>query len=126
MMPRVLVVDDDTLYAEAAAAILSLDDRLEVVGRAADGREAVELAHELQPDVVVMDVHMPVVDGIEATRRLTAELPDVRVVLVTSSSADEDRLHAREVGAHVFLRKQLGDDALLEAALAAAREEVAS
>jgi DNA-binding NarL/FixJ family response regulator len=125
MMPRVLVVDDDTLYAEAAAAILSLDDRLEVVGRAADGREAVELAHELQPDVVVMDVHMPAVDGLEATRRLTAELPAVRVIVVTSSSDDTDRLRAREAGAHVFLRKQLGDDALLEAALAAARQEVA-
>lgn len=101
MMPRILVVDDDTLYAEA-----------------------VELARELRPDVVVMDVHMPVVDGLEATQRLLDELPGIRVVLVTSSTADEDRRRAREVGAHTFLRKELGSDVLLEATLTAAREEV--
>ena len=68
MMPRVLVVDDDTLYAEAATATLVEDGEIEVVGRAADGREALELALALRPDVVVMDINMPVMDAlVEAT-----------------------------------------------------------
>lgn len=124
MMPRVLVVDDDTLYAEAAEIILSLDDRIEVVGRAVDGRKAVEQALALRPDVVVMDIHMPGMDGIEATRRLLNSMPFLRVVLITSSTADEDRRRAREVGAYTFLGKSLGDEALLEATLSAARETV--
>ncbi len=64
MTPRVLVVDDDSLYAEAAMAILRQDDRLDVVGRASDGREAVELALSLRPDVVLMDIEMPVMDAL--------------------------------------------------------------
>jgi DNA-binding NarL/FixJ family response regulator len=91
MMPRVLVVDDDSLYAEAATAILRQDDRLDVVGRACDGREAVQLAQSLRPDVVLMDIEMPVMDGIEATRSLRRLLPSARVVVVTSSASEADR-----------------------------------
>ena len=125
MMPRVLVVDDDTLYAEAATEILVQDGELEVVGRAADGREAVELALSLRPDVVVMDIHMPVMDGIEATRSLRRLLPSTRVVVVTSSPSASDRWGARGAGAHAFLTKELGSDALVEAALSAGLEAAA-
>src|SRR4051794_9761980 len=124
MMPRVLVVDDDTLYAEAATAILE-DGELEVVGRAADGREAIELALALRPDVVVMDINMPVMDGLEATRSLRRLLPSTRVVVVTSSPSCSDRWNARGAGAHAFLAKELGTDALVEATLSAALEAVA-
>ena len=119
MMPRVLVVDDDSLYAEAATAILRQDDRLDVVGRACDGREAVQLALSLRPDVVLMDIEMPVMDGIEATRSLRRLLPSARVVVVTSSASEADRRGARGAGAHAFLTKELGSDALVEATLEA-------
>lgn len=125
MMPRVLVVDDDTLYAEAAMAILVQADGLEVVGRAADGREAVELALSLRPDVVLMDINMPVMDGLEATRSLRRLLPSARVVVVTSSSSAADRRSARGAGAHAFLTKELGTDALVEAAFSAGLEAAA-
>ena len=124
MRPHVLVVDDDTLFAEAATAVLESDRRVEVVGRAADGREALALAQALRPHVVLMDIHMPVMDGLEATRRLRASLPSARVVVVTSSPSADDRRAAREAGAHAFLAKELGTEALVEAALSAGREAV--
>ena len=124
MTPHVLVVDDDTLYAESVAAVLEQDGRLDVVGQAADGREALELALALLPDVVLMDIQMPVMDGLEATRYLLRSLPATRVVLVTSSDLSDDRKSAARVGAHAFLRKDVGVDALLEAALAAGLETV--
>jgi DNA-binding NarL/FixJ family response regulator len=122
MMPRVLVVDDDTLYAEAATAILAQEGSLDVVGRAADGREAVELALALRPDVVLMDINMPVMDGLEATRSLRRLLPSARVVVVTSSQSEADRRSAHGAGAHAFLTKDLGSGALVEAALSAGLE----
>ena len=125
MMPRVLVVDDDTLYAEAATATLVEDGEIEVVGRAADGREALELALALRPDVVVMDINMPVMDGLEATRSLRRLLPSTRVVVVTSSPSASNRWSARGAGAFAFLAKELGTDALVEATLSAALEAVA-
>ena len=125
MMPRVLVVDDDTLYAEAATATLVEDGEIEVVGRAADGREALELALALRPDVVVMDINMPVMDGLEATRSLHRLLPSTKVVVVTSSPSASNRWSARGAGAYAFLAKELGTDALVEATLSAALEAVA-
>ena len=125
MMPRVLVVDDDTRYAEAATATLVEDGEIEVVGRAADGREALELALALRPDVVVMDINMPVMDGLEATRSLRRLLPSTKVVVVTSSPSASNRWSARGAGAYAFLAKELGTDALVEATLSAALEAVA-
>jgi DNA-binding NarL/FixJ family response regulator len=125
MKPRILVVDDDPLYTEAATAILAEDGRVEVVGCAENGREAVERALALQPDVVLMDIQMPLLDGIEATRCLRRMLPDVRIVLVSSSTSTADRRRAREAGAFAAIAKGLGTDALIEAALTAA-EAVAS
>jgi DNA-binding NarL/FixJ family response regulator len=120
MKPRILVVDDDPLYTEAATAILAQDGRVEVVGSANDGREAVERALVLQPDVVLMDIQMPLLDGIEATRCLRRVLPSARIVLVSSSTSTADRRRAREAGAFAAIAKALGTDALIEAALSAA------
>ena len=122
MTPHVLVVDDDTLFAEAVTATLQQDGRLDVVGSAANGQEAVQLALELRPDVVLMDIHMPVLDGFETTGRLRRLLPSTRVVLVTASSSADDRKRATQAGAFAFLTKDLGSEALVEAALAAALE----
>jgi DNA-binding NarL/FixJ family response regulator len=125
MTPHVLVVDDDKLFAEMITALLEEDGRLAVVGQAADGREAVELTIALSPDVVLMDLHMPVLDGLEATRRIRRLRPDTRVVVITSSTAEEDRRHARETGAHIFLPKGVGAEALVEAVLTVAQQAVA-
>ena len=107
------------LFAEALTAILSTDARIEVVAQAGDGREAVELARELRPDVVVMDVAMPVMDGIDATRTIRNELPATAVVVVTGSAATSDVSRAREAGAAAYVTKdQIAEDlvhAILEA-----------
>src|SRR5439155_537250 len=113
--PHVLVVDDDTLYAESLVAVLEHDGRLDVVGQAADGREAVELALALLPNVVLMDIYMPVMDGLEATRCLLRSLPDTRVVLVTSSDLPDDRKGAARVGAFAGSSEREVVDAMLEA-----------
>lgn len=102
---RVLIADDHDLFAEALTVTLQLDERLEVVGRARDGREAIELASSLQPDVVLMDLHMPVLDGVEATREVRQLSPETRVVVVTSSTSTEDERRAREAGASAYVRK---------------------
>lgn len=113
---RVLVADDHDLFAETLVVLLAGDDRIEVVGRAADGAEAVRLAGMHRPDVVLMDVHMPGVDGIAATSALGTVSPAVRVVMLSSSSAVEDVERARDAGAAGYLTKD-ADAARIKAEL---------
>jgi DNA-binding NarL/FixJ family response regulator len=116
----VLIADDQRLFAEALEAILSSDGRIEVVGQAFDGRTAVELARERRPDVVLMDIAMPLMDGIEATREIHDELPDTRVIVLTGSAATHDVSRARTAGAIGYVTKdQIAGD-LLQAILDAA------
>ena len=100
-MIRVLVVDDEALLRTAFSSLIEAEDDLEVVGEAADGRQAVELAGSLAPDVVVMDVRMPVMDGIEATRRITGP----RVLILTTFDLDEYVFDALRAGASGFALK---------------------
>lgn len=102
---RVLIADDHRLFAEALEAILAADERIEVVGQAADGSQAVELARTLAPDVVLMDVSMPVLDGFEATREIRAAEEDVRVLMLTGSNSRADVDRSREVGASGYMTK---------------------
>lgn len=102
---RVLLADDHDLFAEALTVTLELDERLDVVGRARDGREAVELVAALHPDIVLMDLNMPVLDGVEATREVTRLSPETHIVVVTSSSSGEDERRARQAGANAYVRK---------------------
>ena len=102
---RVLDADDHDLFAETLVALLGSDDRIEIVGRAADGAEAVRLACEHAPDVVLMDVHMPGMDGIDATLALRVQCPAVRVVMLSSSSAVEDMQRSGLAGAVGYLTK---------------------
>lgn len=111
---RVLLADDHQLYAETLELLLALDDRIEVVGRASSGAQAIALAVGLRPDVILMDVHMPCVDGIRATRTVKALLPGVRVLMLSSSAAAEDVERARAAGASGYLTKDAAGPAIAE------------
>ena len=117
---RVVIADDQRLFAEALEAILSTDGRISVVGRAADGRAAVDLAQEESPDVVLMDIAMPVMDGIEATEAIREQVPETRVIVLTGSEAPHDVSRARAAGAAGYVTKdQIAGDlvrAILDAA----------
>jgi DNA-binding NarL/FixJ family response regulator len=120
---RVLLVDDQALFREALATLLGARPEVEVVGEAGNGHQALERAAALQPDVVLMDLHMPVLDGIAATRRLTVEQPGVRVLALTTFDDDEDVFAALRAGALGYLLKDVSSDRLVEAVLSAARGE---
>ena len=117
MTTGVLVVDDQALLRTAFSSLIDAEDDLEVVGEAADGRQAVELAASLAPDVVVMDVRMPVMDGIEATRQITSgQGPSgARVLILTTFDLDEYVFEALRAGASGFALKSLPLDELLNA-----------
>jgi DNA-binding NarL/FixJ family response regulator len=102
---KVLIADDHRLFAEALRAILSADERIEVVGLAASGEDAVSKAGRLAPDVVLMDISMPGLDGVEATRRILDVRPEARVLMVTGSDAQEDVDAARSAGASGYVTK---------------------
>ena len=102
---RVLIADDHRLFAEALQAILASEKRIEVVGQASDGREAVQLARKLDPDVVLMDVSMPVLDGFEATREIRAASEDTRVLMLTGSNSRADVDRSRAAGASGYVTK---------------------
>jgi DNA-binding NarL/FixJ family response regulator len=120
---RVLLVDDQALFREALGTLLSVRTDIEVVGEAADGDQALRQAATLHPDVVLMDLRMPVLDGIAATRRLRAEQPDVRVLALTTFDDDEDVFAALRAGAVGYLLKDVSSQRLAEALVAAARGE---
>ena len=102
---RVLIVDDHDLFVDALRALLETEPGIDVVATAPNGREAVERVVELEPEVVLMDVSMPVLDGFEATRAIRKRAPSTRVLFVTGSNAEEDLERAREVGATGYISK---------------------
>jgi DNA-binding NarL/FixJ family response regulator len=112
---RVLIVDDDELMRAGLRGVLSTAGTIEVVGEAGDGRDAVYRAGRLQPDVVLMDVRMPDVDGITATRQVLAEVPDVRVVILTTFEQDDYIFGALRAGASGFLLKRTRPEDLVAA-----------
>ena len=123
MTVRVLLVDDQALFREALGTLLGTRGDIEVVGEAGDGAEALRRAADLAPDVVLMDLRMPVLDGIAATRRLRVEQPDVRVIALTTFDDDEEVFAALRAGAVGYLLKDVSSARLVEAVLAAARGE---
>ena len=112
-MIKVLVVNDEALLRTAFSALIEAEDDLEVVGTAANGQQAAELAARLAPDVVVMDVRMPVLDGIEATRRITRDGPGSRVLILTTFDLDEYVFEALRAGASGFALKSRPPEELL-------------
>jgi DNA-binding NarL/FixJ family response regulator len=117
---RVLLADDQELFREGVRLILETAGDIEVVGEAADGFEAVRQARALDPDVVLMDVRMPRLDGLEATRRILAERSDVRVIVLTTFDLDEYVYAAMKAGASGFLLKDVRRDQLVGAVRTAA------
>jgi DNA-binding NarL/FixJ family response regulator len=112
---RVLIADDHLLFAQAVEAVLAAEPRVEVVGHAADGAAAVELVRELDPDVVLMDIAMPVMDGIEATKEIRAGKPSACVVMLTGSNAGADVDRSRKAGAVAYVTKDRIADDLVDA-----------
>jgi DNA-binding NarL/FixJ family response regulator len=119
---RVLVVDDHALFAEALMLTLGIDDRIRVVGAAASGSEAVSLAEALNPDVVLMDVHMPSMDGIEATRRVRKVSPNSRVLIVSATRSGQVAADAFAAGAERYLTKDTPAVQLIDAIVAPPRQ----
>jgi DNA-binding NarL/FixJ family response regulator len=112
---RVLVVDDQTVVRDGLVLLLGLLPGLEVVGSAGDGEEAVRLVAEQRPDVVLMDLRMPRVDGVEATRRIKADHPAVQIVVLTTYSDDESVFAALQAGARGYLTKDAGAEEIARA-----------
>jgi len=122
-MIRLLLVDDQSLFREGLRTLLSLHEDLQVVGEAGNGLEALAAAASLQPDVVLMDLRMPVLDGVTATRRLLAAHPAARVIVVTTFDDDELVFDGLRAGAVGYLLKDVSSAKLVEAIRAAARGE---
>ena len=124
-MIRVLVADDHPIVRSGIVALLEAAGDVEVVGQAANGAEAVELALSLTPDLVLMDLRMPVLDGDEATARILAAAPTVRVIVLTTYETDESILKAIEAGASGYLLKAAPQEEILAGIRSVARGEVA-
>jgi DNA-binding NarL/FixJ family response regulator len=112
---RVLIVEDEDMFAQLVEALLAADEQIEEIGRARDGKEDVALARTFAPDVIVMDIGMPVLDGIEATRRIRGANPAIAVVIFTGSDEERDLERAREVGTAPYVQKSHIDAVLLAA-----------
>lgn len=121
---RLLLVDDHTVVRQGLSMVLSLEPDLDIVGEAGNGKEALEQARRLEPHVVLMDLLMPVMDGVSAIRALKQQQPEVEVVALTSVLEDRLVIDAVEAGAAGYLLKETGPEELTEAIRAAARGEV--
>jgi DNA-binding NarL/FixJ family response regulator len=115
---RVLIADDQTLFRSGLARLLDIDDRVSVVGEAVDGADAVKLALSLKPDVVLMDIKMPNLDGIEATRRIISENPKIKVLMLTTFEADNHVIQALKAGASGYVLKDSQASAIVSSVLA--------
>ena len=120
---KFLLVDDNTLLRGSLAKLIGLWRKGSVIEEASDGREAIEKARRLRPGIILMDIQMPGMDGIEATRLIKAELPDTKIIMLTVSDSEEDLFEAIRNGAHGYLLKNLRPDELFEMLEGALRGE---
>jgi DNA-binding NarL/FixJ family response regulator len=110
---KVLVVDDHAVVREAICALLGLQKDMEVIGEAIDGRDAIDKVQRLTPNVAVMDIVMPVMSGLEATKRITKEYPETKVLILTQYDEEENMFVAKQVGAYGFIAKSAASSDLL-------------
>lgn len=115
---RVLIADDQTLFRAGLAHLLNEDPRVKIIGQATDGLEAVKMAQSLKPDVVLMDLKMPNLDGIEATRRIVAELPETKVLILTTFETDTYVIDALRAGASGYVLKDSQPSAIASGLIA--------
>jgi len=115
---RVLIADDQTLFRAGLARLLNEDSRVEVVGQAIDGQDAVKQAAKLKPDVVLMDLKMPNVDGIEATRQITEADPNIKILILTTFEPDSNVIQAQKAGASGYVLKDASADAITSSVVA--------
>jgi DNA-binding NarL/FixJ family response regulator len=120
---RIVIAEDQALVRRGAAILLSMEPDMEVVGQARNGVEAVELAQLLHPDVILMDLHMPLKGGVAATREITRALPNTQILVLTTLNDDETVFEAVRAGAHAYLLKDAEEDELLETIRALKRGE---
>src|ERR1700690_3577718 len=113
-MIRILIAEDHALVRRGTVVLLATEPDMEVVGQACDGIEAVAMAEQLRPDVVLMDLHMPRQSGVAATREITRKLPGTQVLVLTTLNDDETVFEAVRAGAHAYLLKDAAEDELLE------------
>jgi CheY-like chemotaxis protein len=123
---RILVAEDDDDFLAAVETVLEADGRFAVAGRARNGREAVEIAARLEIDAIVMDIEMPELDGVEATRQLQEQQPDVPVIAISGTDYEERVLEIRDAGAVDYVRKARVDEDLADALIAAIPARVVS
>lgn len=122
-MMRILLVDDHALFRKGVEEQLAARERFKVVGQAKTGLEAIQAARELKPDVILMDIHMPDCDGLEATRRIQEEMPETKIVILTVADDDDCLFEAIKSGAQGYLLKNLEPSQLYEYLDAIARDE---
>jgi len=103
---RILVADDHTLLRDGIRSLLSAYDDIEIIGEAVDGKDAIEKAKELVPDIIIMDIAMPVMDGLQATRHITKQLPQIKVLMLTQHDNREYKSLCQEIGAAGFVPKR--------------------
>lgn len=111
----VLIVDDHPLFRGGLRGVLELDDAIEVIGEAQDGQEALDMAHALEPQVILMDVNLPLINGLQATRELTSQRQNTAVIILTAYHDDEQMLHAVRAGAFGYFPKEVAPAELLNA-----------
>ncbi|MBK1810406.1 response regulator transcription factor [Clostridium sp. YIM B02505] len=123
-MLRILIVDDQTLMRDGLKTILDLEDDLEVIGTASNGKEAYELVEKLKPDVILMDIRMPILNGVEATKIIKAEFKDVAIIMLTTFDTDDLIIEALECGADGYLLKDIDADRLIQSIKEAANGDM--
>jgi DNA-binding NarL/FixJ family response regulator len=115
---RILIADDQTLFRAGLARLLDEDPRVEVVGQAVDGADAVKLAAKLKPDVILMDLKMPNVDGVEATRQITEAMPGAKILMLTTFETDSQVIQALKAGASGYVLKDSSPEAIISSIVA--------
>lgn len=111
---KLLVVDDHPVFRQGLRDVLELDSNVQVVGEAADGEVAVELAAQMRPDVILMDINLPTINGLQVTRRIKSQLPETKVIVITGYDDAEQVFHALRAGASAYCPKDITPEALLQ------------